>query len=146
MGRPFHFHLQRVLEYRTHLEEQAKMVMARAQRAYQEQVEAVERVRGSLEAHLATQAESQTSSGAMYLWRSYKRRLEEDLRAAELHMLELAQEVNRRRRELVAASKERKIMEKYKENLEKRHVQEEQHKEQAEFDEAATIRYRPPAF
>lgn len=143
MPRPFHFPLQKVLDYRLQLEEEAKQTMAKAQRAYQRQVQAVQRVREALAAHeQAMYAGDAVTPEGMWLWRNYHERLQEDLAKEEQKTLQRAKELNKARREVVARSKERKLLEKLKQNQMVRHVQEEQQKEQKELDEMATLRYR----
>ncbi len=143
MTRPFTFPLQRVLDYRGQLEEQAKMALGKAQHAYSKQVDLVQGVRASIERHEAELYEKDPSPQDLWLWRNYKARLVQELKDAERRMLELAQEVNRCRREAVNRSKDRKLLEKLKTKQKIRHDEEEELREQKEFDEAATLRYRP---
>ena len=61
----------------------------------------------------------------------------------EERLLELAKELNKRRREAVAAARDHKLLEKLKQKQAAKHVKEEERKEQNEFDEMATIRFKP---
>jgi len=147
MPRPFRFGLQKVLDYRLQLEEKAKQAMAKAQERYQLQVEAVQRVRDDLARHeQALYGKDAPTAHEMWLWRSYLERLQADIQAAEQKMLQRARELNTARREVVTRSKERKLLEKLKQNQMIRHVQEEEKREQNELDEMATLRYRHNAF
>ena len=147
MARPFRFSLQRVLDYREQLEEQARLVLAKAQQAYQAQSDLVKSLREKLAAHEAGLfSKGAPSPQEMWLWRNYKQRLSGDLAKAETKLLALAKELNTRRREAVQRSKERKLLEKLKQNQATRHAQDEQHREQNEYDEMATLRYQPRAF
>ncbi|MFW5735198.1 MAG: flagellar export protein FliJ, partial [Oceanidesulfovibrio sp.] len=121
MTRPFTFPLQRVLDYRGQLEEQAKMALGKAQQAYTRQVERTQEIRDSIERHEAALYENDPSPQDMWLWRNYKARLMQELKEAERRMLELAQEVNRCRREAVYRSKDRKLLEKLKTKQKIRH-------------------------
>lgn len=143
MTRPFTFALQRVLDYRGQLEEQAKMALAKAQHAYTKQVELVQEMRDALERHEASLYDNEPSPQELWLWRNYKARLVQELKDADRRLLELAQIVNRCRREAVFRSKDRKLLEKLKTKQKIRHDEEEELREQKEFDEAATLRYRP---
>lgn len=142
MAKRFHFSLQRVLEYREQLEEQAKLALAKSQADYRGQVGVVERLRKRLEEHTAsTGGQASANADSMWLWRNYRNGLVQDLGEAETVMLQLAQVLNKARREAVARSKERKLLEKLKTNQLLRHEEEQKFEEQKEFDEMATIRY-----
>jgi flagellar FliJ protein len=143
MPRPFHFSLQKVLDYRSQLEEQARMALAQAQAAYAEQVRRTESLRKRLAEHERNlYHDNQVNADELWLWRNYRQRLLDELRSAEARMLELAKEVNRRRREAVERSKDKKLLEKLKTQQALRHEQEEQYQEQKAFDETATLRYQ----
>jgi flagellar FliJ protein len=144
MPRPFHFSLQRVLDYRAQLEEQAALALAKAQQAYTAQTGKVEDLRAQIAAHeQSLYADGAPSAQSMWLWRNYKERLQHDLSRAEQRALELARELNKARREAVNRSKERKLLEKLKSNQAMRHEEDEKLREQKEFDEMATLRYQP---
>jgi flagellar FliJ protein len=147
MARPFRFNLQKVLDYRAQLEDQAKLALAKAQQLHQEQLRLIATLDETLAAHLDSMASKATSSAAeIWLGRNYAKRLADDLTVARQTEARLAQDVVLRRQELVAKAKDRKLLEKLKETQAKRHDQEELRKEQAGFDEMATIRYQAPAF
>lgn len=147
MPRAFRFSLQKVLDYRLQLEEQAKQAMARSQKSYQAQVQAVQSVRDSIAAQEQEMyGLKELTPQEMWLMRSYLERLQIDLQKAEQKMLQRARELNKARREVVTRSKERKLLEKLKQNQMIRHVQEEEKREQNELDEMATLRFRHNAF
>jgi flagellar protein FliJ len=144
MPRPFRFGLQKILDVREQLEEQAKIKLSKAQAFYMEKVRAVERLRETLTEHEASlYKEERLSAADIWLWRNYKERLLLDVARAESAMLEAAKELNRCRREAVLKAKERKLLEKLKEKQAIRHAEDEKLKEQKEFDEMATLRYQP---
>lgn len=146
MARPFHFTLQRVLDYRTQLEEQARLVLARAQREYDLKAQEVIALRALITEHKAKLAsERQQDVNELWLHRAYAQRLNADLSRAEAELLILAKELNKCRREAVLRSRDKKLLEKLKSNQARRHDQDEQLKEQSEFDEMATLRFRHPA-
>lgn len=147
MPRPYNFPLQKVLDYRLQLEEEAKAALGVAQRAYQKQVKAVQQLRDALAAHEQSLYDGkELSPQEMWLWRNYKERLHTDLQLAEQDMLQKAKEVNAARRQLVTTSKDKKLLEKLKQNKLVRHVKEEFEKEQKEQDELATMRYGRDAY
>lgn len=150
MPRAFHFSLQKVLDFRIQLEEQSKQALAKAQNSYQAQVQVVQKLREDLAAHeqamYGSTGDDAPSSQELWLWRNYSERLQEDLQAQEQIVLQRARELNKVRRELVNRSKDRKLLEKLKQNQMIRHVKEEEKREQNELDEMATLRYGRNAF
>jgi flagellar FliJ protein len=145
MSRPFRFNLQKVLDYRAQLEDQAKQALVRAQQAHQEKAREVALLDGNLARHMeAMSSQAMQSAADIWLGRNYAKRLAEDLALARQAEAQLLHEAQERRLELVEKAKERKLLEKLKETQAKRHEQEEFRKEQAGFDEMATLRYRPP--
>jgi len=139
----FQFRLQRVLDYRTQLEEQAKIALAGARRERQAQADALADLKRRLEVHEAKlYAERELTVDDIWLWRLYKERLQFDIKKAEFRLLALSKKVSRRRRELVAKSKDRKLLEKLKTNQAVKFRVEENLKEQSESDEMATLRYQ----
>lgn len=146
MPRAFRFNLQKVLDYRIQLEDQAKLELAKAQRALQAQSEAARALVRALAGHEQARTERPSLSAAeMWLWLAYKDRLVADLAAAREAEAKLVQDVRVRRARLVECAKERKLLEKLKQNQGKRHELEESRIEQAQYDEMATLRYRPQA-
>lgn len=145
MTKPFRFTLRQVLDYRAQLEDQAKQALAKAQQALAAQRQAVARLDGTLRDHLEAMSRQESASAAdLWLGRNFAKRLSEDLAQARLLEHRLVQEVDQRRVELVERAKERKLLEKLKETQANRHEREENRKEQAQFDEMATLRYKAP--
>lgn len=100
----------------------------------------------ALAAHEAGLAKTTSMTSAeMWLWRGYKDRLDADLALARHTLAGLEHETTQRRIELGERAKQRKLMEKLKEKKAQRHASEENRKEQAGFDEQATLRFRPQA-
>ncbi len=147
MARRFIFSLEKVLDYRAQLEEQARLQLAVAQRAYQEQVARVSGLREALARHERSlnADDGPLSAADIWLWRNYKERLFQDLAKAEATMLDCAKELNKCRREAIVRSKDRKLLEKLKTRQAIRHAEEHKLAEQKEHDEMATLRYQPQA-
>ena len=146
MSRPFRFSLQKVLEYRVQLEDQAKLAFARAQAALDEQRLVVAAIEEALSRHARESAQKpQNTAADMWLNRNYAKRLAEDLLQAQTVQTQLEQVAEMRRLELVERAKELKLLEKLKEKQAQRHARDEEHKEQSQFDEMATLRYQAPA-
>lgn len=142
MAKQFKFKLDKVLDYREQLEEQAKATLAKAQEAYDLQNQEVTRLLNVHEAHMAKEIESQKSANDMWLWRQYKEALEQDINTARMRLSELELNLHQRRQEAVDRSKEKKLLEKLKETQAKKHHDEESAREEKENDEMATIRFK----
>lgn len=143
MPKPFHFKLEKVLDYRAQLEEQAKSALAAAQEAHDRQQGVVADITDRLAAHMAKEGESMKNANEMWLWRQYKDALEQDLQRERLKLSELELNLHRRRQEAVERSREKKLLEKLKEQQAKKHHAEESAREEKENDEMATLRHEP---
>lgn len=144
---PFTFRLQQILDYRGQLEDQARMEFAKAQSDYDTQAETVSALRETLAQNEARLYETATiSPSEHWLIKNYVQRLTQDLGTEENTLLQLAQNLNRKRQNLVKRSQDKKLLDKLKEKQQKRHAHEERLKEQHQFDETATIRYKAETF
>jgi len=142
MARPFHFKLEKILEYRRQLEDQAKLAMSIARQQLAEQNQHVEALHKDLEACLLEMSRTkQMTQPELWLWSGWRKRLELDKRQAQAKLAELRQLAEKRRLELVAKAKDRKLLEKLRAKQAEKHGQEEQRKEQKEFDETGTLRH-----
>ena len=142
MARPFIFGLEKILDYRTQLEDQAKLALSKARQDMQEQARRLEALDRDLEACLAEMSGiKQMTQPELWLWSGWRKRLELDKKEAQAKLAALKRLVEERRIELVAKSKDRKLLEKLRAKQAEKHGQEEQRKEQNAFDETATLRY-----
>lgn len=146
MPKKFSFKLEKVLDYRGQLEEQAKSALAAAQAKYDAQVGVVDDLVSRLKAHMAKERESQKSTNDMWLWRQYKDALEQDISQARYRLSELELNLHKRRQEAVEKSRDKKLLEKLKQTQAKKHHEEESAREEKENDEMATIRYESKDF
>ena len=146
MSKPFTFKLEKVLDYRGQLEEQAKSALARAQEARDSQVTIVAEIETRMEAHMNKEIESRKSANDMWLWRQYTEALEQDISAARLDLKSLELKLQRCRVQAVERSKDKKLLEKLKETQAKKHHAEQSAQEEKENDEMATLRYKSKDF
>lgn len=142
MARPFLFKLEKILEYRRQLEDQAKLALSLTRQQIAEQTLRVEALHKDLEACLRElSAIKQMTQPELWLWSGWRKRLELDKTQAQAKLVELQTLAETRRLELVTKAKDRKLLEKLRAKQAEKHVQEEQRKEQKEFDETGTLRY-----
>jgi flagellar FliJ protein len=145
MPPPFRFKLEKVLEYRRSLEEQAKLALAQAQQAHDRQQEVLAQLKDSLEKHRsALNSRRDVTMQDLWLYEQYERRMSQDIIEADAALQELALKLQLCRKNALSRSTDRKLLEKLKTRQAEKHHAEEQQKEQKEFDEAAAVRYEPP--
>ncbi len=143
---PFHFKMQKVLDYREQLEEEAKVDLAHKQKLLEEARELFERLRAELR-----QSEDRLFESALvpqqerWLLEQYVKGLKGDVAQAALQARMQEQLVDEARKLLAARAIERKLLDKLKERQKQQYLREEQLKEQRVNDETATLRYKAPA-
>lgn len=143
---PFHFKMQKVLDYREQLEEEAKVDLALKQRLLEESRALFERLKIELrqcedrlfQSALAPQSER-------WLMEQYIKGLKGDVANAAMQTRLHDQLVDEARKLLAARAIERKLLDKLKERQNLQYRREEQLKEQRVNDETATLRYKAPA-
>lgn len=143
MGKPFVFRLEKVLEYRRQLEDQARMALAQAQARHDSQKQILADVATRLAAHVERGFGKNALQAEVWLWMQYREALEKDLATARAELERLASILHTCRQEAVLRSRERKLLEKLKDRQARKHHVAENLKEQKEFDEMATIRHKP---
>lgn len=141
MAKPFSFKLQKVLDYRTQLEDQAKGALAMAKRAFDTQAVQVADLEARLSAHLGKAAQSSGSANDLWLWRQYKAALEQDLSRERIALTQLEHKLHKCRQHVLDCSKEKKLLQKLKETQARKHNAHETARETKENDEMATVRY-----
>jgi len=142
---PFRFKLQKILDYREQLEEEAKVDLANKQKLLEEFRSLFERLKTELrqsedrlfEAALLPQSER-------WLMEQYVKGLRTDVANAALQTRMHEQLVDEARKLLAARAIERKLLDKLKERQKQQYLREEQLKEQRVNDETATLRYKAP--
>jgi len=143
MAKPFHFRLEKVLEYRRQLEDQARLALAQAQARHDKQERLLADIASRLGAHLEQGFGRNVTQAEIWLWTCYREALERDLSTAKAELQRLALILQNCRQEAVLRSREKKLLEKLKDRQAKKHHVAENLAEQKEFDEMATIRHKP---
>lgn len=141
---PFNFKLQKALDYRVHLEEEAKQMLARAQT---ELAASIEREH-SVEEELAEAERSKYSvmeNAGLWLTEQYIRGLSDDLRDARRDRRMKEELLETRRQMLATRAMERKVLDKLKERQKGLFIRAEKAQELHFNDEIATIRHKAPA-
>lgn len=143
---PFHFSLEQVLRYRQQLEEQAMLALAGAQAARDKR----RRERDACAAALAQQREKLARPVSLepqerWLIAGYITALGQDLEQAVKDLITLEEDVDRCRQNLTQRAQDKKLLEKLKTRQADRHARTENHREQKNYDDIATIRFAPPA-
>ena len=143
----FRFSLQKVLDYREQLEEEAKNRFALVQRQYREAREQL----AALSSELKTQEERLygqvvDNAGERWLLESFIRGLRADVESSTARVSNLQMMRDEMRKVLAAQSMDRKFLEKLKERKRRQYLLDERLKEQRFNDEIATLRYNAPNF
>ncbi len=141
----FKFKLEKVLEYRQRLEEEAMLAFSKA-RAELDGLKADRlRLRGEVAETDRNLCDPALTGADRWLQLSYRGALLEDIAFCDERVRLMEPEVERLRLELTEKAQERQLLEKLKEKQAERHLREEKQKEQREYDETATLRFRPQA-
>lgn len=143
MAKPFVFRLEKVLEYRRQLEDQARMALAEAQARHDAQQKLLAEVEAMLAAHMEQGFGDAATQADIWLWMRYREALERDVAAAIVELDRLASILQNCRQEAVLRSREKKLLEKLKDRQAGKHHVAANLEEQKEFDEMATLRHKP---
>ena len=140
---PFHFKMQKVLEFREQLEEEAKVDLA----VKQQKLDTARLRLNALKKELQT-AEENLSQSALkpsaerWLQEQYVKGLQKDMSEAVMQVRMSQQLVDEARKMLAERAMDRKLLDKLKERQKKHYLHEEYLKEQRVNDETATLRYK----
>lgn len=144
---PFRFPLQKVLNYREQLEEEAKIRLAKAQQMFLEEERRFVTLRDLLGEKKAQLYQNVLMpAGERWLLENFIKGLRADMAATQLRLRTLHQMVAEARRAVLERAKERKVLEKLKERQKERHDKDEREKERKIHDETATLRFKASAF
>ena len=140
----FKFKLQQVLDYRSQLEDQAKMALGRALNELAVRQKCVDDLQTELVAQVSKgYNEGIRTADERWMQDNYIRRLKEDLAKAQMRREEAEMLVHRCRSELMRKSQDRQLLDKLRDKQRERFDHEEDQKEQYALDEMAGIRFRP---
>jgi len=143
----FRFKLQKILEYREQLEDQARVALARVQQLHFE-----EERRNEILQTLLTEQEHELYSNALlppgerWLLEHFIRGVREDLQSSHMRLRTLARMVAEAKKTLQERARDKKILEKLKARQREQHEREELSKEQRSYDETATLRFKAAYF
>jgi flagellar FliJ protein len=142
----FRFRLEKVLDYRRQLEEQAMLVLARARSARDAEKERLENLRAELRRASASMNGSAGMDGAeRWLIRTYIQALRLDAESSARLLLKLDEDVAVCQNEFTGKAQERELLDKLKSRQAGRFAEEEKRREQHENDETSTIRCKKAA-
>lgn len=144
---PFKFKLEQVLRYRKQLEEEAMQALAEAVERRDRTRKRIKEIGQELiEIRLKLQNFAYMDAGERYINANYETALQEERKMALKILLKQDMEVDEKRQELIAKSKDRSLLDKLKEKQAQRHAREELLNEQKQYDETATLRYKASPF
>ena len=141
---PFTFKMQKVLDYRTQLEEEAKVRYADAQARLHKCRQSLDALVSEIHAAQAKGAELMQAA-ERWLHDQYLKGLQADYAALALQERMLAQVAEEARAHLAACAIDRKMLDKLKERQQAQYARAEQKQELKFNDEIATIRHKAPA-
>ena len=143
---PFRFKMQKVLDYRAQLEEEAKVRLADAEHRLRVSQERLEALRGELAAAEEKARGGLLESAERWLHDQYLKGLASDVSQAELQCRMQQQMAEEARALLAARAMDRKVLEKLKERQKAQYQHAERLEEQHFNDEISTLRYKASAF
>ena len=144
---PFHFRMQKVLDYREQLEEEARVRLAQAIQRHDAARKTLERFREELACAERKRADSPLmDAAACWLMEQYIKGLASDVNNAAMQERMTAQMVEEARKLLAARAIDKTLLAKLRERQKTAWAREELLKEQHFNDEIATIRYKASAF
>ncbi|MCC8193243.1 MAG: flagellar export protein FliJ [Deltaproteobacteria bacterium] len=142
----FKFSLEQVLRYRKQLEEQAMQRFAQAVQARDKRLREKEELgRRLAESREKLADPTLLDADERWLITGYVTALVHDIDLARQDLLVLEETVDKARADLTQKARDRKLLERLREKQANRHKLAENHKEQQNYDDIATIRFMPPA-
>lgn len=143
----FKFSMQRVLDYREQLEEEARIQFAVIQQRYRETQELLERILTDLQ-NYENRLYGQVidSPGERWLLENFIKGLRSDAAEASQNLQRLEKELEVARQVLAQRARDKKLLVKLKERKQQQYIMEERLKEQRFNDEIATQRYNTHDF
>jgi len=137
-ARPFQFRLQKVLDYRVHIEDKLKAELAELKAIRDFLLAEREEAREKQSAMLTRMAESEFDVTALQLMRLYIERLDREIARKNREIAETEKRIELKRPEVVEARRDRKVMERLRESQERSYRREQLRVEQKMLDELGT--------
>jgi flagellar FliJ protein len=138
----FKFRLEKVLDYRRQLEDQAVLALAAARAKRDAEKKRLENLRAELLKSITRMSSSASMNSAeRWLTQSYIQALRQDMENSAQLLLKLEEETALCQNNLINRAQERELLDKLKSRQSGRFTEEEKLREQHENDETATIRY-----
>jgi flagellar FliJ protein len=143
----FRFKLQKVLDYRVQLEDQAKVALARVQQLHIEEERRNELLKDLLEEQeTKLYSDALLPAGERWLLEHFIRGVRDDLQSSHMRLRTLAHMVAEALKTLRERAKDKKMLEKLRAKQRERYEIDERTKEQRSYDETATLRFQAAAF
>ncbi len=139
---PFIFSMQKILEYRAMLEEEAKVRLSKAQQMYKKEEAYFLSTQEQLQEKDREMCENRTmDAGSRWILENYIKGLQTDLSQSYIRLKQLHESVNQCKEMVLIRAKDKKVLEKLKEKQQERHHAEEREEERKNNDEIATLRF-----
>ena len=139
----FHFSLEQVLDYRIQLEQQAKVELARVEQERIREQQHADAIRSMLDdQERALAALTPDKQGERWLAENFIKGLRADLSTSLQRVRNWSMAAEAARKELIIRSKDKKTLEKLKATQAEKYAHEERLREQHEYDETASLRYK----
>jgi len=137
----FQFKLQRILDYRKQIEEQAKMRLAKILSLISQKKEQIKQCERELEQISKVISMGNLSEHSLWLYKESEKNILLYIDQLKKELKDLSQKAEVLRQDLILKTIERKKLEKLKQKDHERFIYEEQKREQKEIDEISTLRY-----
>ncbi len=137
----FQFRLQRILDYREQIEEQAKMRLAKILSLISQKKEQINQYEQELEQISKMISMGNLSENSLWLYKESEKNILLSIDQLKKELKDLSQKAEILRQDLILKTIERKKLEKLKQKDHERFIYEEQKREQKEIDEISTLRY-----
>ncbi len=138
----FKFGMQKILDYREQLEEEAKVRLAKAQALLLREQERITGMQAQLIQMENELYENLTMDAATrWLTENYAKGLRADIAQSYMRLRQLQEAKEQSRELMLLRSKERKVLDKLKEKQKERHFAAEKEYERKTNDETATLRH-----
>lgn len=142
---PFRFSMQKVLDYREQLEDEAKVRLGKAENDLREGQARFDAIKEELQKAEIQAAGKVMTSGERWLHDQYLKGLRKDIEEAAMRLRTLRQIVEEARKYLAERAIDKKLLDKYKDRKRKEYQRAELKQEQNFNDEIATVRHKTQA-